>query len=146
MKKTLSLIMACVLAVSLLALPAYAANGDPNERSVESVEYQYFANAWAGLSPSGGGWYDVTGGAGSVVATMNIKVTVTLQKLGNGSGKFWEDIATWTGEGFFSASAGGPRYIITSGTYRTKMYAEIYNEDGTFGESETAYSDHLIIP
>lgn len=145
MKKILSLFMACVLVFPLLAFPAHAANEDTYEKPIESVEYAYFANAWAGLTPYKGDWYDVSGGAGSVVATMNIKVTVTLQKF-NGNGTFWDDLQTWSDEGSFSASAGGRRYIITSGTYRTKMYAEIYNEDGSFGESETIYSDHLIIP
>ncbi len=141
MKKKLSLILACILMLSLAALPAYAAGKDTNDPIIQP-RYTYLANAWAGLNPTGGGWYNVTGGAGSTHATMNIKVTVSLQKFDHG----WQDLATWSGEGFFSASAGGSRYICTSGTYRTKMYAEIYKEDGTLGETEMACSDHLIIP
>ncbi len=141
MKKRLSMILACILMLSLAALPAYAANKDANPPIIQP-QYTYLANAWAGLNPTGGGWYNVTGGAGSKHATMNIKVTVSLQKLVSG----WEDLASWYGEGAFSASAGGSRYICTSGTYRTKMYAEIYKEDGTLGETELAFSDHLIIP
>ncbi len=143
MKKKLSLILACILLLSLAALPAYAAGKDTNNPPTVQPQYTYLANAWAGLNPTGGGWYNVTGGAGSTHATMNIKVTVSLQKLGYYG---WENLATWTGENFFDASAGGPWYICTSGTYRTKMYAEIYKEDGTLGETEMACSDHLIIP
>ncbi len=142
MKKKLSLILACILMLSLAALPAYAAGKDTNNPPIIQPRYTYLANAWAGLSPAGGGWYTVTGGAGSTHATMNIKVTVSIQKFDHG----WQDLATWYGEGAFSASAGGSWYICTSGTYRTKMYAEIYKEDGTLGETETAFSDHLIIP
>lgn len=142
MKKRLSLILACILMLSLATIPAHAADKGTNNPPTVQPRYTYLANAWAGLSPAGGGWYTVTGGAGSTHATMNIKVTVSLQKLGSG----WEDLATWSGEGFFSASAGGSWYICTSGTYRTKMYAEIYKEDGTLGETEMACSDHLIIP
>lgn len=142
MKKILSFILACILMLSLMALPAYAAGEDTNDLPIIQPRYTYLANAWAGLNPTGGGWYNVTGGAGSTHATMNIKVTVKLQKYDAG----WQDLATWTGENFFDATAGGPWYICTSGTYRTKMYAEIYKEDGTLGETETVWSDHLIIP
>lgn len=142
MKRGLSFILACILMLSLAALPAYAAGKETNNPPTVQPRYTYLANAWAGLSPSGGGWYDVTGGAGSTHAKMNIKVTVSLQKLGSG----WENLATWTNEGYFDASAGGSRYICTSGTYRTRMYAEIYKEDGTLGETETVCSNHLIIP
>lgn len=143
MKRKLSLFMACVLTISLLAIPGFAASEDTYEPPIIKEEYTYLANAWAGLTPTGRGWYDVTGGAGSTYATMNIKVTVTLQKMALGG---WQNIATWAGSGSFSASAGGSRYIASSGTYRTKMYAAIYNEDGTFGEDVTVCSDHLIIP
>lgn len=144
MKRKLSLLMACVLSFSLLAIPVFVASEDTYEPPIIKEEYTYLANAWAGLNPTGRGWYNVTGGAGSTYATMNIKVTVTLQK-STGTGG-WQNIATWEGTGFFSASAGGSRYIASSGTYRTKMYAVIYNEDGTFGEDVTVVSDHLIIP
>ncbi len=143
MKKRLSLILACILMLSLAALPAYAADKGTNNPPIIQPRYTYLANAWAGLNPTGGGWYNVTGGAGSTYGTMNIKVTVSIQKLGYYG---WENLDTWYGEGYYSASAGGSRYICTSGTYRTKMYAEIYKEDGTLGETEIAFSDHLIIP
>lgn len=142
MKRGLSFILACILMLSLVPLSAYAAGEDTNDLPIIQPRYTYLANAWAGLSPTGGGWYNVTGGAGSKHATMNIKVTVKLQKYDAG----WQDLATWTNEGFFDASAGGPWYICTSGTYRTRMDAAIYLEDGTLGETEFAFSDHLIIP
>ena len=142
MKKHLSLFLALLMVFSLLSMPAYAVEVDTNEPPIIEERYAYFANAWAGLSRNSGNYYDVTGGAGSTLATMNIKVTVTLQKYNSG----WQDLQTWSGEGFFNATAGGLRYIVSSGTYRTKMYAEIYHQDGTFGESVTIFSDHLIIP
>lgn len=143
MKKRLSLILACILMLSLVAFPVYAADEEAHNPPIIQPRYTYFVNAWAGLKPTGGDWYNVTGGAGSTYATMNIKVTVSLQKFGDSG---WEDLAVWTGSGHYNATAGGPRYICTSGTYRTRMYAEIYKEDGTLGETETAWSDHLIIP
>lgn len=143
MKKKFALFLACILAFSIFVFPASAADLDAPVTPIQPDEYTYLANAWAGLTRSSGHWYDVIGGAGSAFATMNIKVTVILQKMVNYN---WQDQATWSGEGAFSASAGGERYISATGTYRTKMYAEIYNEDGTFGESVTIFSDHLIIP
>lgn len=140
--KKMSLFLACVLLFSLLSVSAYAADVETDVPPVITEEYTYLANAWAGLARSSGNWYDVTGGAGSAHGTMKIEVTVECQKLGDNG---WNTLQTWTGEGNFSASAGGERYISASGTYRTKMYAVIYKEDGTFGEDVTVYSDHLII-
>lgn len=140
--KKISLFLACVLLFSLLSVSVYAADVETDVPPVDIEEYTYLANAWAGLARSSGNWYDVTGGAGSAHGTMKIEVTVECQKYTSNG---WDTLQTWTGEGNFSASAGGERYIASSGTYRTKMYAEIYREDGTLGETETVYSDHLII-
>ena len=140
--KKMSLFLACVLLFSLLVVPACAEDLETNDPPVVNEEYTYLSNAWAGLACSSGHWYDVTGGAGSAHGTMKIKVTVECQKLGSSG---WDTLQTWTNEGYFDASAGGQRYISAKGTYRTKMYAEIYREDGTLGETEIAFSDHLII-
>lgn len=140
--KKMSLFLACVLLFSLLSVSAYAADVETDVPPVDIEEYTYLANAWAGLARSSGNWYDVTGGAGSAHGTMYIQVTVEFQKFGDDG---WDTLQTWYGDGYFDATAGGERYISSSGTYRTKMYAEIYREDGTLGETEIAYSDHLII-
>lgn len=143
MKEKIALFLACILVFSIFVFPASAADLDTPVAPIQPDEYTYLANAWAGLHRSSGNWYYVSGGAGSAFATMNIKVTVILQKMVNYN---WQDQATWYGTGNYNAVAGGERYISATGTYRTKMYAEIYNEDGTFGESVTIFSDHLIIP
>ena len=146
MKKALTFLMACVLFVSLFSCLAYAADVDTDEPPIITEEYTYLANCWAGLAPTGGGWYDVTGGAGSALNDVTISVTVILQKFNPHSITGWDDLYTWTNSAKWSASAGGSWYIASSGTYRTHVIAEVYKNDGSLGESETANSDHLIIP
>lgn len=143
MKKTLSLFLACVMLFAAMALPASAADVSTYEPPILEDEYAYFANAWVGFTPDGGNWYYISGGAGSINSTMNIKVTVYLQKYRPGS---WENLAVWSDEGAFNAAAGGSRYIISSGTYRAKLYAVIYHQDGSFGEDVTLFSNQLVIP
>ena len=146
MKKTISLVMACVLLVSMFSIFVYADDLDTDEPPIITEEYTYLANCWAGLDSTGGGWYDVTGGAGSAFNSVTISVTVILQKSNPYSITGWDNLYTWTNSAPWSASAGGSWYIASSGTYRTHVIAEVYKEDGTLGESETANSDHLIIP
>ena len=146
MKKYLSLVMSCVLLFSMLSISAYAAEVDNNEPPVVTEEYAYLSNCWAGLKSTGGGYYNVTGGAGSAVANVSISVTVILQRYEATSTTGWVDIATWSDYAQWSASAGGSRYIATSGVYRTHVIANVYKEDGTLGETETANSDHITIP
>lgn len=145
MKKSSSLIIACVLLISLLSIPAYAAEVDTNEPPIVTEEYAYLSNCWAGLTATGGGWYDVTGGAGSVLSNVTISVTVILQRYEINSTTGWVNVATWSDTNQYSASAGGSRYIATPGIYRTHVIANVYREDGTLGESETANSDHITI-
>lgn len=146
MKKTLTFVMACVLLVSLFSNFVFADDLDTDEPPIITEEYTYLANCWAGLKSTGGGWYNVTGGAGSALNDVTISVTVILQKSNPQSITGWDDLYTWTNSAQWSASAGGSWYIASSGTYRAHVIAEVYKEDGTLGESETANSDHLIIP
>lgn len=146
MKKTLTFVMACVLLVSLFSNFVFADDLDTDEPPIITEEYTYLANCWAGLKSTGGGWYNVTGGAGSALNDVTISVTVILQKSNPQSITGWDDLYTWTNSAKWSASAGGSWYIASSGTYRTHVIAEVYKNDGSLGESETANSDHLIIP
>lgn len=146
MKKTLTFVMACVLLVSLFSNFVFAGDLDTDEPPIIAEEYTYLANCWAGLKSTGGGWYNVTGGAGSALNDVTISVAVILQKSNPQSITGWDNLYTWTNSAPWSASAGGSWYIASSGTYRTHVIAEVYKEDGTLGESETANSDHLIIP
>lgn len=137
--------MACVLMVSMLSIPAYAAEVDTNEPPIITEEYAYLSNCWAGLNSTGGGWYNVTGGAGSVLTNVTISVTVILQRYEANSTTGWVDIATWSDTNQHSASAGGSRYISTPGSYRTHVIVNVYTEDGSLGETETANSDHIRV-
>ena len=138
--------MACALLVSMCSIFVYADDLDTDEPPIITEDYTYLANCWAGLAPTGGGWYDVTGGAGSALNNVTISVTVILQRSNPQSITGWDDIYTWTNSAQWSASAGGSWYIATSGIYRTHVIADVYKEDGTLGENETANSRHITIP
>lgn len=142
MKKVFSLILAVALVFSGISLTAYANQYYPDELQTTTPRYTYLTNCWAGLKPTGNGWYNVTGGAGSVRTDVEITVTVILQRF---SYYGWVDIATWTDTNQFSASCGASRYIATPGEYRTHVIVDVYKTDGTYGESETVNSDHIII-
>ena len=146
MKKIFSLMLTFVLLISLFSTFVSAAEVEPDVPPIETEEYAYLSNCWAGLNHVGGGKYNITGGAGSVLANVTLSVTVILQKFNPKSPTCWDDLGTWTDTAQYSASAGGSRYILTSGTYRTHVIADVYSENGTLIESETANSDHLVIP
>lgn len=145
MKKIVSLILTCVLLASLFSTFVSAAEVEPDVPPIETEEYAYLSNSWAGLNHVGGGKYNITGGAGSVLANVTISVTVILQKSNPKSVSGWDDLATWTDANHYSASAGGSRYIYTSGTYRTHVIVNVYSENGTLLETDTTNSDHLVI-
>lgn len=145
MKKYISLVLACVLMLSMLSMPALAADEDAYEPPIVTPRYTYLSNCWAGLTPTGGGWYDVTGGAGSAVGTVKISVTVILQRSNPQSITGWDDIVTLTDCNQYSASASTSRYIATAGTYRTLVTVEVYTEDGTLAETETVFSRRVDI-
>lgn len=145
MKKTISLILTVVMLFSCIAVLASADGLEPKESSMASLRYKKLSNCWAGLVSTGGGWYDVTGGAGSANGTVSISVTVILQRFNTDSITFWDDIVTLTDTHQYSASCGTQRYIATPGVYRTHTIANVYDADGTFIETATANSDHITI-
>lgn len=145
MKKTISLILTVVMLFSCMAVLAYANAYDYDEISKVSPRYKKLSNCWAGLDATGGGWYDVTGGAGSANGTVSISVTVILQRSNPNSITFWDDIVTLTETNQYSASCGTRHYIATPGVYRTHTIANVYDADGTFIETATANSDHITI-
>lgn len=145
MKKTISLILTVVMLFSCMAVLASADGLEPEESSMASLRYKKLSNCWAGLVSTGGGWYDVTGGAGSANGTVSISVTVILQRFNTDSITFWDDIVTLTETASYSASCGTKHYIAPPGVYRTHTIANVYAADGTFIETATANSDHITI-
>lgn len=138
MKKTISLLLILVLVFSCMSVLASA------DSSV-SPQYKKLTNCWAGLTSTGGGWYDVTGGAGSAVGSVSISVTVILQRSNPHATTGWDDIVTLTDSHTYSASCGTSYYISTAGVYRTHTIAKVYDEDGGYIEQALANSDHITI-
>lgn len=145
MKKNISVFLTFVLIISCLSISTYADTVDTNAPDPIAPQYTYLANCWAGLNSTGNGWYNVTGGAGSMHGELSISVTMILQRFNLNSATGWDDLYTWTDYNTYSASCGSSYYLATPGTYRTHVIAKIYLEDGTLGETETVNSQHVKI-
>ena len=144
MKKIISLLLVLILMFSCMSVLASADDIDFGDSLVVSPRYKKLSNCWAGLTSTGGGWYDVSGGAGSVIGTVSITVTVILQR-SNPHATTWDDIVTMTDNNRYSASCGTSYYITTPGVYRTHTIAKVYDEDGGYIEQALADSDHVTI-
>ena len=147
MKKTITLLLVLVLMFSCMSVVAAADSFDSidNYNYAVSPRYKKLSNCWAGLTSTGGGWYDVSGGAGSVIGTVSITVTVILQSSNPKATSGWDDIVTMTDNNQYSASCGTSYYITTPGVYRTHTIAKVYDEDGGYIEQALANSDHITI-
>lgn len=145
MKKIISLLLVLILMFSCMSVLASADDIDFGDSLVVSPRYKKLSNCWAGLTSTGGGWYDVSGGAGSVIGTVSITVTVILQRSNPHATTGWDDIVTLTDSAPYSASCGTSHYIATPGVYRTHTIAKVYDEDGGYIEQALADSDHVTI-
>lgn len=145
MKKIISLLLVLILMFSCMSVLASADDIDFGDSLVVSPRYKKLSNCWAGLTSTGGGWYDVSGGAGSVIGTVSITVTVILQRSNPKATSGWDDIVTMTDNNQYSASCGTSYYITTPGVYRTHTIAKVYDEDGGYIEQALADSDHVTI-
>lgn len=145
MKKIISLLLVLILMFSCMSVLASADDIDFGDSLVVSPRYKKLSNCWAGLTSTGGGWYDVSGGAGSVIGTVSITVTVILQRSNPKATSGWDDIVTMTDSHTYSASCGTSYYITTPGVYRTHTIAKVYDEDGEYIEQALADSDHVTI-
>ena len=145
MKKIISLLLVLVLMFSCMSILASADDVDFGNSIAASPRYKKLSNCWAGLTSTGGGWYDVSGGAGSVIGTVSITVTVILQRSNPKATSGWDDIVTLTDSNRYSASCGTSHYIATPGVYRTHTIAKVYDEDGGYIEQALADSDHVTI-
>lgn len=145
MKKTISLFLVLVLVFSCMSMLVSADSSDPSDYHAVSPRYKKLTNCWAGLTSTGGGWYDVSGGAGSAVGSVSISVTVILQRSNPHATTGWDDIVTLTDYNRYSASCGTSHYIATPGVYRTHTIAKVYDENGGYIEQALANSDHITI-
>ena len=145
MKKTITLLLALVLVFSCMSMLVSADSSDFSDHYTVSPRYKKLTNCWAGLTSTGGGWYDVTGGAGSAVGSVSISVTVILQRSNPHATTGWDDIVTLMDSAPYSASCGTSHYIATPGVYRTHTIAKVYDEDGGYIEQALANSDHITI-
>lgn len=145
MKKTISLLLAFALVFSCVFVLASADDFDTIGTYTVSPRYKKLSNCWAGLKSTGGGWYNVTGGAGSAIGSVSITVTVILQRFNLESTSGWDDIVTLTDSHTYSASCGTSHYIATPGVYRTHTIAKVYDENGGYIEQALANSDHITI-
>jgi len=135
MKKTISIFLAVFLVFSL-ALPAYAADAQP--QSDVSLRFTHIWSLGAYLSISSAGKADCEGIVTASSDEYTAVLTVTLQK-STSSG--WTNIKSWESSG--SGQSGlivGGSYYVARGTYRVCSTAKIYSSSGTLLETASYYS------
>jgi hypothetical protein len=122
------------------AIPASAAN--PIAESEVTPQFTAIMHMSAGLSIDSWGKTTCSGSVTPQSNSYTSNLTVTLQKYTSNG---WSNIKSWSvsGEGFIGANFEG-YYYITSGTYRVRSTASIYNSSGVLLEAESFYSDERI--
>lgn len=149
--KLLSLLLSALMTVSLFSIPAYAESAHdfvpvlleepqieaqsanapvitPFNISIQQVyiDLQIDNRGNASVSTSCFSWY----------STHKIYVTATLQKV---SGVQTSDITSWYGNDTWSASCTGSTNV-SSGSYRVKVSASVYDSNNRYLETVTSYS------
>lgn len=121
MKKTIAIIFAFLLFVSLVA-PAYAANSHIVPYDINSGFGEFY------IEPNGNTYigyrYDGDNFTESVTVTVRLEKRLLLV--------LWTDVEEWTITSYDAVSSGELEYQLTkSGTYRCTIVYEVTNTDGT---------------
>ena len=134
-EKTISISL-IVLLLALLALPAYAAETEP--QSDIGLKFTHIWSMGASLNITSTGKAECEGFVNASSDEYTAVLTVTLQK-STGSG--WTNLKSWEGSG--SGHSGlivGGNYFVGRGTYRVCVTANIYSSSGALLETASYYS------
>jgi len=138
MKKVVcTLLIATMMALSVI--PAYAADV-PNLSSESTLSPNFIAimSMSAGLDIKSSGKVTCSGLVTPSSRTYSAELTVSLQKSTNNG---WSTVRSWTATGeVYDGAYVDTHYYVTSGTYRVRSTAKIYNSSGTLLETESMYS------
>jgi len=133
-----------VLMTVFSTVPAYAADGTKTAgtQGVITPQFTYISVLTPGLSINSLGIATSAGLASAYNSSHTTILTVELQKANGG----WSTIKSW------SASSTGTSlaeidedYYVVRGTYRVCATAKVYTASGTLLESQSLYSDTVVL-
>lgn len=142
-KKNMILITACTALAAtgpmVISTPVCAYDMEPQEmQEVPSPRWSYLSEVLASFSFGSLGRGNCLGGL-FIDSNYDSKITLTLQKLKNGS---WVDVKSWeqensgAGEYIFEKAY----YVSSKGTYRCSVTASVYSSSGKLLESTVCNS------
>ena len=135
-QKTTPLIAVLLLASMLFTLPAAAADA-PSESGISPC-YESVGSIEATLSITSSGKASCYGYVKVIPSTNSFTLTMTLQRLTNGS---WTYVTSWATSGTGSASLSKSYYVTNGYYYRVKLVASVRTSSGSFVEQVTSYSN-----
>ena len=144
MKRIRSLALSFGLLASMFCFPVYAGAtaGQPIQNTTTEQSGQVSLLRWTSMSQIyygltiSNGTAEISTSCYSWYSTDKIYVTTTLQKI---AGVQVSDIQSWSASGTGSAYNTGS-CTVSSGTYRTKVVASVYDSSGKFIETIIVYS------
>lgn len=162
LRRSTAILLAIILMVSLLSIPAQASAEGSNamtetlqagtliehgltlhtaesERAARGIGPQWLNTDYIvhGISIGSGGASTVSVSYYTYSSTDKIRGTATLQRQ-TSSGSY-TDVKTWNFSGTGSAYL-SEQYTVASGSYRVKTVGNVYTSSGSFVETVTVYS------
>lgn len=136
----------CVLIVLLILPSLRFASADCNENRIDDpilVKFIGLSQATVAISASGN-TAKCQGVARAKSNEYSLQVTMTLQRK---SVLIWKSVTSWngTGIGYIGVTLSESKSGLSVGTYRTKLYVQVYDSDGNYVESTTVYSKSIKI-
>lgn len=145
MKKLLSLCLCLMLLCTFAATCAFADNTTSNKAGPYiEARYSDFSMIYATLYKNNFGFYEISGGAGTLSNQKWIEVTVTLEACHPDGEYYPVDGFEWTVENYSTVSTSATR-DLPGGAYRTHTNAKCYL-NGTLLEEEDVYSTIVNVP
>lgn len=144
MKKLISVLIVAVIMVCSAA-PALASdsNNCMIEKPIAGEKFQALSIVTASLRINAS-TATCKGVARASRNGYSIRITMRLQKK---TGSTWTNVASWTGSGAgtIGAALNKTKSGLSAGTYRTSLYAAVFNNSGSYVESTTVYSKYIGI-
>ena len=136
LKKTIGILLAVMI---LLSTMSTAVAGDTDSKDEYGVRYTGIQVLSTGLSINGWGRAACTGDVALSNNTYTAYLTAILQEW---TGTSWSNVTYWTSSGSgYTGTSIFEYYYVSSGMYRMRTTATVYDSGGSFVEQATIYSN-----
>ncbi len=135
MKRLVGILLVVFMLFSTATVTAAAGNSGKGD---VSIQYVGMSSLTAGLSINSYGLASCSGSARLSNNTYSVYLTVVLERY---SGGVWSQVTYWTASGSgYSGASIYQNYYVSSGTYRVRATAAVFDSFGNIVESGTTYS------